>query len=119
MGQILIIDDDVEICDTFSDILKYAGYQVHVVGSGAEAFKALRRTSPDVILLDMSMPGVPGVLILSYVRHVSRLARTRIIIISGHPDLAASAEAVWGADLLLTKPVSPQQLLDAVGSYVS
>lgn len=118
MGNILIVDDDREICDTFSDILKHAGHEVHIVRSGTEAFKALRKLSPDVVLLDMSLPGVSGALILSYIRHISRLARARIIIVSGHPDLAASAQAVWGADLSLAKPVSPRQLLDAVGSCV-
>jgi DNA-binding response OmpR family regulator len=119
MGKILIVDDDIEICDTFSDILRHAGYDVYVVKSGTEAFRALRRVSPDVVLLDMNMPGVSGVLTLSFIRHVTRLAHIRIIIVSGHPELAANAKAVWGADLSLTKPVSPRQLLDAVGSYVS
>src|SRR5436190_3487157 len=119
MGTILIVDDDIEICDTFSDILKYAGYDVYVVKSGAEAFKVLRRVSPDVVLLDMNMPGVSGVLTLSFIRHLTRLAHTRIIIVSGHPELAATAKAVWGADLSLAKPVSPRQLLDAVGTYLT
>ncbi len=116
MGKILIVDDDVEICDTFSDILKHAGHEVHVVRSGTEAFRVLRRVSPDVVLLDMNLPGVSGVLLLSYIRHIRHLAHARIIIVSGHPELAASAEAVWGADLSLAKPVSPRQLLDAVES---
>ncbi len=119
MAKILIVDDDIEICDTFSDILIHAGHEVHVARSGTEAFKALRRVSPGVVLLDMNLPGVSGVQLLSYIRHIRRLARARIVIVTGHPELAASAQAVWGADLSLTKPVSPRELLDAVGSEVS
>jgi DNA-binding response OmpR family regulator len=114
MSKILIVDDDVEICDTFTDILRHAGYDVHVVKSGTEAFRVLRRVAPDVVLLDMNMPGVSGILTLSFIKHLTRLAQTRIIIVSGHPDLAATAKAVWGADMYLAKPVSPRQLLDAV-----
>jgi len=114
MGKVLIVDDDVEICETFSDILTHAGYDVRIVKSGTEAFRELRRVIPDVVLLDMQMPGVSGVLTLSFIRHLSRLTHTKIIIISGHPELAASAKAVWGADLSLTKPVLPKQLLEAV-----
>jgi DNA-binding response OmpR family regulator len=116
MSKILIVDDDVEICETFMDILIHAGYEVHVVNRGQEAFRVLRRVAPDVVLLDMNMPGVSGILTLSFIKHLTRLANTRVIIISGHPDLAASAKAVWGADLYLAKPVSPRQLLDAVAS---
>ncbi len=116
MSKILIVDDDVEICETFTDILNHAGYDVQVVRSGTEAFRALRRIAPDVVLLDMNMPGVSGILTLSFIKHLTRLAHTRIVIVSGHPDLAASAQAVWGADLYLAKPVSPRQLLDAVAS---
>ncbi len=119
MVKVLIVDDDVEICDTFSDILTHAGHDVHVARSGTEAFRALRRVVPDVVLLDMNLPGVSGVELLSYIRHIRRLAHARIIIVSGHPELAQSAKAVWGADLSLTKPVSPGELLEAVRSEVS
>lgn len=114
MGKILIIDDDREICETFSDILTHAGHDAYVANSGAEAFKLLRRLTPDVILLDMQMPDVSGMLTLSYIRHLTRLTQSRIIIVSGHPQMAISAQAIWGIDLYLNKPVSPRELLDAV-----
>jgi CheY-like chemotaxis protein len=116
MGKILVIDDDREVSDTFSDILLHAGHDVHVANSGTEAFKILRRLTPDVILLDMQMPDVSGMLTLSYIRHLTRLTHSRIIIVSGHPQMAISAQAIWGIDQYLNKPVSPRQLLDAVAS---
>ncbi len=119
MVKVLIVDDDVEICDTFSDILTHVGHDVHVARSGTEAFRALRRVSPDVVLLDMNLPGISGVELLSYIRHIRRLAHARVIIITGHPELAQSAKAIWGADMSLTKPVSPRELLKAVENEVS
>jgi DNA-binding response OmpR family regulator len=116
MGKVLVIDDDREISETFSDILQHAGHDVYVANSGAEAFKLLRRLTPDVILLDMQMPDVSGMLTLSYIRHLTRLTQSRIIIVSGHPQMAISAQAIWGIDLYLNKPVSPRELLDAVSS---
>ena len=117
MSKILIIDDDEEICETFSDILLHAGHDVHILKSGAEAFRVLPKLVPDVVLLDMHMPGVSGVLTLSFIRRLSRLSHTRVIIVSGHPELAESAKAIWGADLFLAKPVSPKQLIEAVATY--
>ncbi len=117
MSKVLIIDDDEEICETFSDILKHAGHDVHILKSGAEAFRVLPKLVPDVVLLDMHMPGVSGVLTLSFIRRLSRLSQTKVIIVSGHPELAESAKAIWGADLFLAKPVSPKQLVEAVATY--
>jgi CheY-like chemotaxis protein len=114
MCKILIIDDDREICETFCDLLTHAGHTVKIVESGADAFRVVSRMAPDVVLLDMHMPGVSGVLTLSFIRRLSRLAHTKIIIISGHTDIALSAKSIWDADMFLPKPVSPKQLLDAV-----
>ena len=116
MVKVLIIDDDPEICETFSDVLKYAAYEVHVLLSGADAFRVLPRLVPQVVLLDMQMPGVSGVVLLSFIRHLRRLARTKVIIISGHPEMALSAQQTWGADLFLSKPVHPRLLLESVAS---
>ena len=117
MSKVLIIDDDEEICETFSDILKHAGHDVHILKTGAEAFRVLPKLVPDVVLLDMHMPGVSGVLTLSFIRRLSRLSQTKVIIVSGHPELAESAKAIWGADLFLAKPVTPKQLVEAVATY--
>src|SRR5260221_9580636 len=118
MGKIVIVDDDIDICDTFADILTHTGHEVKILNSGTEAFRLLPKLVPDVVLLDMHMPGVSGVLTLSYIRRLSRLANTKIIIISGHPELAESAKSIWGADLFLPKPISPKQLVDAVSIYL-
>ena|SRR5258705_10721410 len=118
MCKILIIDDDREICETFSDLLTHAGHTVRSVESGADAFRVVPKMAPDVVLLDMHMPGVSGVLTLSFIRRLSRLAHTKIIIISGHPAMAISAKSIWEADMFLPKPVLPRQLLDAVAAVL-
>lgn len=114
MNKIYVIDDDRDLCDTFSDILLNAGYEVHVSCTGADAFKRLPKVLPDVILLDMQMPDISGVIMLSFIRRMTRLKRTKVIIVSGHPEMAKTAKAIWGIDMFLEKPVSAHQLLSAV-----
>ena len=118
MRKILIIDDDVELCETFSDILIYAGYDVRILQSGIDAFRVLPRLAPDVILLDIQMPGVSGAILLSFIRRLQRLSKTKIIIISGHPEAALSAKEMWGAEMFLAKPVAAQKLLDSIRACV-
>jgi len=117
MVRVLIIDDDIEICETFTDILVSAGYEVHTLQSSVDAFRLLPQLVPDVVLLDMQMPGVPGVMLLSYIRRLGRLSLTKVIIVSGYPETAMAAKQVWGADLFLVKPVSPKLLLDTLTKY--
>ena len=115
-SRVLIIDDDIELCETFSDALEFAGHEVKVVHSGNEGFRIVTRLLPDVVILDMHLPGVSGILLLSHIRHMPRLAHTKVIIVSGYSDMAHTAKAVWGADMYLPKPVTPNQLLEAISS---
>ncbi len=108
-GRILIVDDDPQIRRVMRMTLVAQGYEIDDAPSGDEALERMRAARFDLVLLDMNMPGVSGTLTLSFIKHLTRLAHTRIIIVSGHPELAASAKAVWGADLSLAKPVSPRQ----------
>jgi DNA-binding response OmpR family regulator len=117
MSKVLIIDDDVDVCEAYADILNHKGYEVHTLNSGAKAFRTLPKLVPDIVLLDMRLPDVSGALLLSFIRRFSRLSHTRVIIISGYTDLGESAKAIWGADLLLTKPISAKQLIEAVATY--
>ncbi len=112
--RILLIDDDVDLCDTFSDVLMAEGHEVHVMNSGNEAFHQVSRLIPDIVILDMQLPGISGILLLSHIRHISRLAHTKVVIVSGNPDLTNTAKAVWGADRCLLKPVAPNELLAAI-----
>ena len=117
MSKVLIIDDDEDICTTYSDILKHKGHDVQILTSGTTAFRVLPKLIPDIVLLDMRMPGMSGGLLLSFIRRLPRLAHTKVIIISGYTDLGESAKEIWGADMFLTKPVTAKQLIEAVSVY--
>ena len=117
MSKVLIIDDDEDICATYSDILKHAGHDVHILTSGSEAFRVLPKLVPGIVLLDMRMPEVSGSLLLTFIRRLPRLANTKVIIVSGYTDLAESAKTNWGADMFLSKPITAKQLTEAIANY--
>src|SRR5258708_20579612 len=96
MSKVLIIDDDEDICATYSDILKHNGHNVHILTSRTEAFRVLPKLVPEIVLLDMNMPGISVSLLLSFIRRLSRLAHTMVIIVGGCFVLAASANPICG-----------------------
>ena len=114
MGIVLVIEDDCDLRETYAKALKSLGHQIHAVGTGSEALRWLPKITPDIVVLDMQLPGASGGLILSYIRRYRRLMDIRVIIVSGYPDIAQGALEIWGADLYLRKPVSPSELQAAV-----
>jgi DNA-binding response OmpR family regulator len=114
MGIVLVVEDDSDLRETYAEALKSLGHQIHAVSTGSEALRWLPKITPDIVILDMQLPGASGGLILSYIRRYRRLVDTRVIIVSGYPDLAQGALDIWGADLYLRKPVSPSELRAAV-----
>ncbi len=106
----LIVEDDPDLAEIFSEALRWAGFQVEALGNGADALKRLKTMVPSVVVLDMHLPGASGVEILRQVRADSRLAQTRVIASTADARLAETLEDT--ADLVLVKPISFTQLRD-------
>lgn len=105
--RILIVDDDPGIRDVIADALKYdaTDYQVETAVDGVDAGLKLERFRPDLIVLDVIMPGMGGLEVCSRIRNQSSLDATKIIILTGAPEGSkAETSLVYGADLFLQKP---------------
>ena len=109
---ILIVEDHPEAMEMFSEMLKVKGFQVISCANGQIAIDTLRTTCPDAVILDLMMPEVPGLAVLSYMREHSELKDIPVIIVSakGLPtDIKQGLDA--GAAAYLTKPVSFNDLM--------
>jgi putative two-component system response regulator len=116
-GRILVVDDDASVATLLGRLLTRRGYNVEVVGNGADALTAIERTPPDIVLLDMVMPGLNGV---DVCRQIKRDVATRlipVIMITGLGDRESRIDGVAaGADDFLTKPIDKEELLARVAS---
>ncbi len=110
--RILIIDDDPMLIELFSIPLKAHGYEVLKAGNGVEGLEKVEKENPDLILLDLMMPGMDG---LEVCRRVRARYQVPILIISAldHPGTIAEALDA-GADDYLVKPVSSGVLIARV-----
>jgi CheY-like chemotaxis protein len=109
----LIIEDHVDSAIIFSEALKEAGFETETVRTGDAAVALLSIAKPDVIVLDLGLPRVSGTKILEGIRSDPRLAETRVVVATAHPQLAASVQCQ--ADIVLIKPISFTQLRDVAG----
>ena len=116
--RILVVDDDQDTADSLATILRMAGHGVSTARSGCAALEAFEADEPDVMLLDLAMPGMDGFEVARQVRTRGCGPRIFLIAVSGFgrdEDRRQSAEA--GIDIHLIKPACPEVLLDLLAQY--
>ena len=111
--SILVVDDEVSICQVIHSILGKVGYRVITAQTGEEGLEILKRETVHLILLDLMMPGMDGPDFLDVLRKLHD--GLPVIVVTGYPegDLMARALA-HGPFMLLAKPIFPHMLLAAV-----
>lgn len=111
--QVLIVDDDSDLNDLIKQFLdkRYPNYTINQAFDGFQAGKAIADQKPDVILLDINLPGVDGYMLCQQIKADPGLSRPIVIAISGmdDPDVKAKAENA-GADAFLVKPIKLEDL---------
>jgi excisionase family DNA binding protein len=109
---VLVVDDDDRLREYLRVNLEMEGYEVREAGSAEEGLAVLDEEPPDLILLDVMMPGVDGWQMLSRVRERHGLESIPVVMFSGKVDReqAAAAEKA-GAQAFIGKPFDPQQLI--------
>lgn len=110
-SSILIVEDDPDINTILTKIVTKAGYLTEQAFSGTEAQLRLEKSKPDLILLDLMIPGLSGEVLISYIRQELQL-NMPIIVISAKVQLASKVEVLLaGADDYITKPFEPEEVL--------
>jgi len=108
-ARILIIDDDQAILDSCGQVLKKEGYTVKLAKDGAEGLKLFTEESFHVVLLDLKLPGLNGMEILSRIKEEN--PEIPVIIITAYASIESAVEAIKrGAFNYLAKPFSPEEL---------
>ncbi|HVP18640.1 MAG TPA: diguanylate cyclase [Spirochaetia bacterium] len=111
-AKVLVVDDDPEIVLVFSSVLREQGYEVLASSNGAEAISLARRDTPDIILLDVHVPGLDGYETTRRLKIDSDTRAIPIILVTGFDDPASKLKGLEaGADEFLPKPVDRAELL--------
>lgn len=113
--KILILDDDVDLCEELAEVLKDEGYYVESLYDGAEGQMQIKKNAYDIIILDYRMPGLNGVEILKFIK--SKNLKTKIFIASGKPfieKLLADEDLSSLVTCVINKPFDAGALLEKI-----
>jgi len=118
-GTVLVVDDEPNVGAGLRRVLSQAGYLVHVVCDGRSALTLLESESPDLVILDLLMPGLGGVETCKAIRKIPGRENTPVLVLTGSQDQDLFGEVLSsGADDYLRKPVQTEELLLRVGSLI-
>lgn len=115
--KILIADDEPDILEILSFNLSKEGYEVFTAKNGVEAIDAAKKINPDLIILDIMMPGKTGIEVCHHLRQLPAFDNTLIIFLTAMSDEGTEIKGLeTGADDYITKPVSPRVLTSKVNA---
>ncbi len=117
MARILIIDDEEDLVKTIKSRLETAGYEVLTAYDGRDGFEKACSEKPDLIILDLVLPGMDGYRVCNTLKGDNRYKKIPIIILTVRGkdlDLEKIVAKEFGADAYLTKPVEPRILLSKI-----
>jgi DNA-binding response OmpR family regulator len=116
MARLLVVDDDRSLLELLGDYLGRLGHEVEGIADGAQALVRLEAWPADLVILDVTMPGLDGWRVLSRIRAMSRVPVIMLTARADEPDILRGFAA--GADDYVTKPFSFAQLAARIGAVL-
>ncbi|MEO5650197.1 MAG: response regulator [Ginsengibacter sp.] len=119
MSRLLIIDDDKDLLTIVKSFLQKRGFDVSVYSDWESASVSIRAHEPQIILLDVFLPGVDGLEVCKRLKSSSYTRHIPIIIFSGYPRVAETAIYEFGADDFIAKPFEVNDLVKKIHKQLS
>jgi DNA-binding response OmpR family regulator len=119
MSSILVVEDDHDIAELIRRYLEKAGHSVQRLATGAGVLPRLRENPPDLVILDLMLPGIDGLAVCQQIRRDPGTAAIPIIMLTARADEADRIAGLeLGADDYVTKPFSPNELSARVAALL-
>jgi CheY-like chemotaxis protein len=117
LGRVLVVDDEPHVRGLLQEVLRELGYVVKDVAGGAEALDVVATFEPDLVLLDLKMPGMSGIEVLEHLRREHR--KLPVVILSGNQDVGLAQRTLGnGAFDYLQKPFDIAVLARVVAAAI-
>jgi DNA-binding response OmpR family regulator len=115
-GRVLVVDDDMNVRDVVRRYLEHAGYTVVLAGDGEHALRLVAESEPDLVVLDLMLPGIDGLEVCRRIRSRSAVPVVMLTALGEEDERIAGLQL--GADDYVAKPFSPRELVLRVASVL-
>ncbi|MCO7245111.1 response regulator [Halomonas sp. Mc5H-6] len=120
MARVLVVDDEPNILISLEFLMQQGGFEVLTAEDGEQALAHVQQSKPDLILLDISLPGISGFDVLEQLRQAPDTAALPIIMLTAHGrEVEREKGMALGADDYITKPFSTQALVEKVNALLT
>ena len=117
---VLVVEDDFAIRAAYTILLEESGYAVAAAATGAEAVRLAERRAPELVLLDLGLPDMPGLDVARRIKANPATSRVPVVALTGRDDEAQrGALMAAGCAAYLVKPVDTQQLIRSLPGYIN
>ena len=113
--KVLLVDDEESILILYSEEIEEEGFAVEVAHNGDQALKAFQGSSPDLVILDINMPGMNGIEVLRQMKAIN--SELPVILSSAYPEYKEDLGA-WASDEYIVKSADTSELKAAVHKYL-
>ena len=115
--NILLVDDEVDFFQTLAERLQLRGFDIHVAHDGDSAMSQMDSSPPDIVVLDVMMPGLGGLDVLKQIK--SQLPKIQVILLTGRGSTADGIEGMrLGAFDYLMKPIDIDELIKKINASI-
>lgn len=115
MARVLVVDDEPNIVLSLEFLMQQAGFEVSTAADGETALELVGKTPPNLLLLDISLPGISGFEVLETLRAQEAFRKLPIVMLTAHGrEVEREKGLALGADDYITKPFSTRQLVEKV-----
>ena len=120
MATILIVDDEADHRRPLAALLKHEGYDITEAGDGLEGLQRITERKPDLVLLDMMMPGVDGITMLQAMRRREECAQLPVLLVTGvhEPDMLSRAKAAGVQEYIFKGDCSFSRMLELIKRHL-
>lgn len=120
MAKVLVVDDEPNIVLSLEFLMQQAGFEVTTALDGESALTLVNENPPDLVLLDISLPGISGFEVLEQLRNQPIFKRLPIVMLTAHGrEVEREKGLALGADDYITKPFSTRQLVEKVQALLN
>jgi len=116
--KVLIVDDFEPLRNLFNDVLERFNFEVITASNGEDGLRLIYTEQPDVVVLDVDLPRMSGLEVLTRIRSNTQTKDIRVIIVTAN-HVVEHSDNISDADLVLIKPVSPLDLANFAGRLLS